>query len=163
MVVPRFALALYTKCLEINLLNTISQHGNAIISISQLGNWDMDTINNLPKVTQAVHKGEKKNKSAHIWITGQSPHRWAIPSHWRNEPEKQAYNAGLASAGWDRVQRKEAVKCLAAYLEGICTNKTAESGKLSIFPCDCCCFIFWSWWEQPFWFLMELVKHPNIS
>lgn len=60
MVVPRFALALYTKCLEINLLNTISQHGNAIISISQLGNWDMDTINNLPKVTQAVHKGEKK-------------------------------------------------------------------------------------------------------
>lgn len=45
-----------------NLLNTILQHGSVIISISQLGNWDPDTINNLPKVAQAVYKRVKKNK-----------------------------------------------------------------------------------------------------
>lgn len=162
MLVPRFLLASYTRCLKINLLNAILQHGSAIISISQLGNWDTDRIHKLPKVAQAVCKRKRPPPPRYVWNLGQRPHRWAIPSHWGNVLEKVG-NTGLASAGWVRVQCKEAVKCVAVYLEGICTNKTAESGKLSIFPCDCCCFIFWSWWERPFWFLMELVKHPNIS
>lgn len=43
-----------------NILNGVLQHGSTVISISQLGNRDSDTINNLPKITQAVHKKERK-------------------------------------------------------------------------------------------------------
>lgn len=164
MVFPRFLLASYTRCIKINLLNAILQHASAVISISQLGSWDADRINNLPKVAQAIHKREREKKNNKcVRILGQNPHQWTVPSCRWNELEKKVSSTSLATPGWVRVQSKEAGKCVAVYLEGICTNKTAESGKLSIFPCDCCCFIFWSWWEQPFWFLMELVKHPNIS
>lgn len=64
MLVPRFLLASYTRCLKINLLNAILQHGSAIISISQLGNWDTDRIHKLPKVTQAVCKTKRPPRPA---------------------------------------------------------------------------------------------------
>lgn len=128
------------------------------------GAWTQMELTTCPKMLrQSTKEREEKNQNKSVRILGQNPHQWDIPSCRWNELEKKVGSTSLATPGWVRVQSKEAGKCVAVYLEGICTNKTAESGKLSIFPCDCCCFIFWSWWEQPFWFLMELVKHPNIS
>ena len=64
MVVPSFLLAPYTWCLKINLLNAILQHGSAIISISQLGNKDTDTVKTCPKLLrQSTKEREKKYMS----------------------------------------------------------------------------------------------------
>lgn len=99
------------------------------------GCHETDRIHNLPKVAQAIHKREREKKSnEHVRILAQNPHQWAIPACRWNELEKKVSSTSLGTPGWVRVQSKEVGKCMAVYLEGICTKKAAESGKLSIFP-----------------------------
>lgn len=96
--------------------------------------WGTGTQTKLTTCPKSLKQSTKERGKKDISLNPRSESSWVIPSCWWKELEKKVSNTGLASAGWVRVQRKEAVKCVSVYLEGICTKKNCWVWKAEHFP-----------------------------